>query len=234
MTDLFTKYAVAVPLVSTDSAEVAREVVEDWVLKFGAPNVLHTDQGKNFGSNLILEMCRFFGIDKSRTSPYHPQGNSQVERHNGVIADVISKYCADNPKTLDTVLPYLNFVYNTTIHRTTGAPPFNLVHGQECQYPIDLFYPKPHDELPTQEVSWSDWTGNLEMPIAAPGSSWGPISDVRKTSIGKGSTANPTPWETRFGCGPKRRSSQRSSSYLGKDLTSSWQNSRKLITTWRS
>ena len=158
MTDLFTKFAVAVPLVSTDSAEVAREIVENWVLKFGAPNVLHTDQGKNFGSNLILEMCRLLGIDKSRTSPYHPQGNGQVERHNRVIADIISKYCADNPKTWDTVLPYLNFVYNTTIHRTTGATPFNLVHGQECQYPIDLFYPKPHDEIPTQDgfVEWLD------------------------------------------------------------------------------
>ena len=92
MTELFTKYAVAVPLVSTDSAEVAREIVEHWVLKFGAPNVLHTDQRKNFGSNLILEMCRLLGIDKPRTSPYHPQGNGQVERHNRVIADVISKY----------------------------------------------------------------------------------------------------------------------------------------------
>ena len=69
MADLFAKYAVAVSLVSTDSAEVARELVEPWVLKFGAPNVLQKDQGKNFGSNLILEMCRLLGIDKSRTFP---------------------------------------------------------------------------------------------------------------------------------------------------------------------
>ena len=158
MTDLFTKYAVAVPLVSTDSAEVARKILKHWVLKFGAIIALHMDQDKKFGSNLILEMCRLLGIDKSRTSPYHPQGNGQAERHNRVIADVISKYCVDNPRTWDTVLPYLNFVYNTTIHRTTGATPFNLVHGQECQYPIDLFYPKPNDDRHTQDgfVEWLD------------------------------------------------------------------------------
>ena len=204
------------------------------MLKFGAPNVLHTDKGKNFGTNIILERCRLLGIDKSRTSPYHPQGNGHVERHNRVIADVISKYCADNPKTWYTVLPYLNFVNNTTIHRTIGATPFNLVHGKECQYPIDLFYPKPHDELPTQDgfVEWLN--GQFRDAHSSPGSSRGPISDVRKTSIGKASTANFNPWETRFGCGPKRRSSQISSSYLGKDLTSSWQKSRKLITGWRS
>ena len=46
LTDLFTMYTIAVPLVSTDFADVAREIVENWLLKFGATNVLHTDQGK--------------------------------------------------------------------------------------------------------------------------------------------------------------------------------------------
>ena len=147
MTDLFTKYVVSVPLKGTEAPDVAKDIVESWILRFGVPEVLHTDQGKNFGSELMLEVCRLLKIDKTRTSPYHPQGNGQVERHNRVIADVISKYCADNPRTWDKLLPYLKFIYNTTIHRTTQATPYSLVYGQERQYPIDLFYPKPHDEL---------------------------------------------------------------------------------------
>ena len=151
MTDLFTKYVVSVPLKGTEAPDVAKEIVESWILRFGVPDVLHTDQGKNFGSELMLEVCRLLKIDKTRTSPYHPQGNGQVERHNRVIADVISKYCADNPRTWDKLLPYLSFIYNTTIHRTTQATPYSLVYGQECQYPIDLFYPKPHDEELTRD-----------------------------------------------------------------------------------
>ena len=158
MTDLFTKYAISVPLVVTEAKDVAKEIVECWVLHFGVPDVLHTDQGKNFGSDLIKELCKLLKMDKTRTSPYHPQGNGQVERHNRVIADVLSKYCAENPRDWDTMLPYVNFVYNKTIHRTTGATPFSLVYGQECQYPIDLFYPKPHDQERTQNefVDWLD------------------------------------------------------------------------------
>ena len=95
-------------------------------------------------------------MDKTRTSPYHSQGNGQVERHNCVDADVLSKYCAENPRDWDTLLPYVNFVYNTTIHRTTGATPFSLVYGQECQYPFDLFYPKPHGQERTQN-EFVDW-----------------------------------------------------------------------------
>ena len=62
-TDLFTMYTVAVHLVSIDSADVAREIVENCVLKFGSPNGLHTDQGESFSGKLIQEMCRLLGID---------------------------------------------------------------------------------------------------------------------------------------------------------------------------
>ena len=63
------------------------------------------------------------------------------------MAEVILKVCAEYPRMWDTILPYLNFVYNTTINRITGATPFSMVHGQECQYPVDVFNAKPHDEV---------------------------------------------------------------------------------------
>ena len=84
-------------------------------------------------------------MEKTKTSPYQPQGNGMVERHNRVVADVVSKYCARNPNTWDEMLSYLSFVYNTTMHRTTGHTPFSLVYGQECKNPIDLLLPKPAD-----------------------------------------------------------------------------------------
>ena len=40
-------------------------------------------------------------------------------------------------------LPYITFVYNTTVHRTIGATPYSMIFGREAQYPIDLFVPKP-------------------------------------------------------------------------------------------
>ena len=95
VTDYFTKYVVCVPLERTTAEDVARAIVENWVLTFGAPDCLHTDQGANFCSELLLEVCKIFGTEKTRTSPYHPQGNVMVERHNRVVADVISKYCTN-------------------------------------------------------------------------------------------------------------------------------------------
>ena len=91
LTDYSTKCVVGVPLERTTAEDVARAIVENWVLTFGAPDCLHTDQGGNFCSEVLLEVCKMFGIEKTRTSRYHPHGNSMVERHNRVVADVISK-----------------------------------------------------------------------------------------------------------------------------------------------
>ena len=89
------------------------------------------------------DICRLLMIDKTRTTPCQPQGNGQVERFNRVIADSISKYCAEKPHLWDTYLPYVTFVYNTTVHRTIGTTPYSMLFGKEAQYPIELFYPKP-------------------------------------------------------------------------------------------
>ena len=96
-------------------------------------------------------MCRLLGIDVTPTLPYKPEVRELTGRCNDKMTNMIPKCCAENPKTWDTMLPYLSFGYNRTIHRTTGATPFSLVHGQECQYPIDLFYAKPHDEVLTND-----------------------------------------------------------------------------------
>ena len=143
MSDLFTKYAVTVALQDMTAATVANAIIDEWIMKFGALDVIHTDQGSNFNSELMQDICRIFMIEKTRTTPYHPQGNGQVERFNRVIADTLSKFCAEKPQEWDVYLPYITFVYNTTVHRTIGATPYSMIFGREAQYPIDLFVPKP-------------------------------------------------------------------------------------------
>ena len=154
LTDCCTKYVVCVPLERTTAEDVARAIMGNWVLTFGALDCLHTDQGLNLCSELLLEVCKIFGIEKTRSCPYQPQGNGMVERHNRVVADVISKYCANNPSSWDQMIPDLNLVYKTTVHKTTGQTPFSLVFEQECKYPIDLLLPK----APGHEIANYDFT----------------------------------------------------------------------------
>ena len=58
MSDLFTKNAVPVALQDTTAATVANTIIDEWILKFGEPDVIHTDQGTNFNSELMHDICR--------------------------------------------------------------------------------------------------------------------------------------------------------------------------------
>ena len=114
MIDIFTKYIVGFPLRSTESLDVANEIVGIWVLLFDVPDALYRYQSRNIGRKL----GKLLKIDKRRTSTYHSQGNGQKEIHNSVIADVISKSLSRNPRIWDRMLIYMGFIYNTTIHCT--------------------------------------------------------------------------------------------------------------------
>eukprot|EP00731_Ephydatia_muelleri_P021893 Em0014g484a len=50
--------------------------------RFGVPDSLHTDQGRNFEAKVLKEVCQLLGVKKTRTTPYHPQSDGLVEsRH---------------------------------------------------------------------------------------------------------------------------------------------------------
>ncbi|KAI3362646.1 hypothetical protein L3Q82_001630 [Scortum barcoo] len=69
------KYTIAVPTRDQRASTVAMVLVSEWFYKFGVPARLHSDQGRNFESSLIQQLCNLYGIAKSRTTPYHPAGN---------------------------------------------------------------------------------------------------------------------------------------------------------------
>ena len=84
-----------------------------------------------------------------------------VESHNRVVADDISKYCANNPSSWDQMIPYLSFVYNTTVHKNNRTDAFSLVFGQECKYPVDLLLPK----APGHEIAKYEFTRWLKEQL---------------------------------------------------------------------
>ena len=89
VTDYFTRWVEAYSLPNQEAATVARVLVNEWICRYGAPDTIHSDQGKNFDSQLFKETCQLLGIHKTRTTPYHPQSDGLVERFNQTLKTLL-------------------------------------------------------------------------------------------------------------------------------------------------
>ena len=99
---------------------------------------IHSDQGANLNSQVIMSLCRCLGINHTRTTAYHPQGNGQVEWFNQTLETMLAKMVNDNQKDWDIHLPKAIFAYCTAIHDSTGYSPFHVNFGRSPSLPIDI------------------------------------------------------------------------------------------------
>ena len=88
--DYFTKWADARPLKDQTAVRIKAEPVKLFCT-YGIPEIVHSDQGRNFESSVVQSTLDAFGVVKSRTTPYHPQGDGMVERFTAVAANIRGK-----------------------------------------------------------------------------------------------------------------------------------------------
>ncbi|KAK3107797.1 hypothetical protein FSP39_022415 [Pinctada imbricata] len=138
--DQFTKWTEAYAVPNISSYVTAKCLVEEFIARFGAPLEIHTDQGSNFQSGLFKEICSLLEVTQTRTTPYHPASNGQVERFNRTLLQMIRCYVDSGQKHWDEKLPLLLAAYRSTPHSITGYTPNKLMLGREVHLPQDLLF----------------------------------------------------------------------------------------------
>ena len=126
--DYFTKWAEAIPLPDQTAARITGELIKLFSV-YGHPEVFHSDQGCNFESSILTQTLEAFGVHKSRTTAYHPQGDGMVERFNRSLLQLLRAY-VDKQDDWERYLPLVLYAYRTSVHSSTGAPPFLLMYGR--------------------------------------------------------------------------------------------------------
>ena len=144
--DHFTKWVELYPLPEISAKTVANRLMLTF-LRFGIPDTLLSDQGSNYQSELMVELCELLDIHKVRTSPYHPQCDGITERFNRTLQAMITSYISNHQRDWDVLLPSLAFAYNTAVHSTTKSSPFELVYGRIPKVPVDLMFEQVNLEL---------------------------------------------------------------------------------------
>ena len=72
-----------------EATTIAEKLVSEFICRSGVPLQLHSDQGTNFESKVFAEVCRLLDIEKTRTTPLHPQSDGQVERFNRTLIEML-------------------------------------------------------------------------------------------------------------------------------------------------
>lgn len=143
--DYFTKWPEVFAIPNQEATTVAEKLVNEVFCRFGVPLEIHSDQGRNFESQVFQETCRILGINKTRTTPYHPQSDGMVERFNQTLEKHLAKVVDSHQKDWDKYIPLFLLSYRTAVHESAGVTPAYATFGRELRLPADLLTGRPPD-----------------------------------------------------------------------------------------
>ena len=87
--DYFSKWPFAIPLPDQKAERIVKVLRDQVFTLFGPPHQLHSDQGRNFESYILSQLCKAFGVTKTHTTPYHPMGDGLVKRMNRSLLNLL-------------------------------------------------------------------------------------------------------------------------------------------------
>ena len=148
--DYATRYPEAIPLKRIDTETVAEALV-DIYSRLGIPEEILSDQGQQFVSNCMKEVCRLLGIKRSTTTPFHPSCNGLVENFNKSLKTMLRRLCREQPKQWHRYINALLFAYREVPQESTKFAPFELLYGRSVRGPMEILR-----QIWTKDIGESD------------------------------------------------------------------------------
>jgi len=102
-------------------------------------------------------LTELFAIKQKFTSGYHPQTNGRLtERFNRTIIDELAKVLNEKKDDWVDWLPAKFFAYNTSVQKSTGYTPFEMLHTFTPRTPMDLELVQPPDIMKQKRLGYSN------------------------------------------------------------------------------
>lgn len=161
--DQFSKWVECIPLPSQSAGDTARALVNGFFSRFGTPFQVFSDQGRNFDSKLFGELCKLLQIHKTRTTPYRPSANGQVERYNRTLMDAVRCFIGKSQNQWDVHIQQIAGALRSSVNRMTGFTANMLMLGREVNTPADIMFPHVSRELSSPSSYAQELTTKMQQ-----------------------------------------------------------------------
>ena len=149
--DRWTRWPEAIPVQDMTAQTCAKALLRSWVARFGLPQDITADRGRQFTSDLWKQMGTMMGVKLNNTTAYHPQANGLVERlHRQLKGSIMAR--SSESSWMDH-LPMALLGIRTAWRTELGCSPAELVYGTTLTVPGLLVGDKAQEgaEFPTSE-----------------------------------------------------------------------------------
>ena len=128
-------WPIAKAIPDKEATAVANAIFDKLILEHGAPEVLLSDNGKEFTNATLAYVCQEFNIAQHFTSPYIPRSNGKMENFNKFLKASIRKLCQEDTAAQDQVLDQILFAYRCLPHTSTDEAPYTLLYNIDPPLP---------------------------------------------------------------------------------------------------
>ena len=134
--DRNTGFLVTAPIPNKTSEIVIEAIEVHFISKFGIPETIITDQGREFVSHKFSAFCERLGIWHKTTTAYHPQAQGKIERMHRILKSSIR--ALNEPASWHRSLPYITLQINNQTSGINSFTPFQFTFGQPGRLPGSL------------------------------------------------------------------------------------------------
>ena len=134
----FTKYLITVPIRDKTALTVAKALVKNVYLIYGAVELQIHDQGTEFCIEVLKNVSRLMGIQDLKTTSYRASVNGAIEVTHKLLNAVFAKTIDENQRNWCELASYVTFAYNTSRHSSTTFTPFFLMFNRHPRVGIDM------------------------------------------------------------------------------------------------
>ena len=135
--DRSTRWPEAIPMINASTESCVSALISHWIARFGLPDLITSDRGAVFTSNLWTSIAKTLGLQTQTTTSYNPEANGMVERLHRTLKAALMARC--NSSRWSFELPWVLLGLRTSPKEGDDIAAAEKVYGDNLTVPADFF-----------------------------------------------------------------------------------------------